>query len=198
MFEKIYLKDSNLRPHLDAPFLKEREDFVSRMVGRGYCVRYQQMVASYLLFAVKYLGLKDNDRSPVALMPIWEMGQAYRQKRLASKRRKNSSPDVDTKYVDQIHYTITWLKEIGMLDEQYNDIAANIARGVNTYWLSRPLRTGVGQKHTAYFEGGSQEMRYSASLMYNNVAGVMKKSDRSTISGNIIFSYRYFYQKSDK
>lgn len=121
MFEKIYLKDSNLRPHLEAPFLKEREDFVSRMEGRGYCVRCQQMVASYLLFAVKYLGLKDNDRSPVALMPIWEMGQAYLQKRLASKRRKNSSPDVDTKYVDQIHYTITWLKEIGMLDEQYND-----------------------------------------------------------------------------
>lgn len=121
MFEKIYLKDSNLRQHLEAPLLKERENFVSRMERRGYCVRYQQMVASYLLFAVKYLGLKDNDRSPVALMSIWEMGSAYRQNRLASKRRKNPSPDVDTKYDDQIYYTITWLKEIGMLDKLYND-----------------------------------------------------------------------------
>lgn len=78
-----------------------------------------------------------------------------------------------------------------LLDEQYNEIAANIARGVDTYWLSQPLRTGVGQKHTAYLEGGTDEMRYSASLMYNNVAGVMKKSDRNTISGNINLSYRY-------
>ena len=78
-----------------------------------------------------------------------------------------------------------------LLDEQYNDIAANIARGVDTYWLSQPLRTGVGHKHTAYLEGGTQEMRYSASLMYNDVAGVMKESGRRTISGNINLSYRY-------
>ena len=78
-----------------------------------------------------------------------------------------------------------------LLDEQYNTIAANIARGVNTYWLSQPLRTSVGNKHTAYIEGGTDEMRYSASVMYNDVAGVMKKSGRSTISGNINLSYRY-------
>ena len=77
------------------------------------------------------------------------------------------------------------------LDEQYNDIAANIARGVDTYWLSQPLRTSLGHKHTAYLEGGTQEMRYSASVMYNNVAGVMKESGRRNISGNINLSYRY-------
>lgn len=78
-----------------------------------------------------------------------------------------------------------------VLDEQYNNIATNIARGVNTYWLSQPLRTGVGHKHTAYLEGGTQEMRYSASIMYNDVVGVMKQSGRSTVSGNINLSYRY-------
>ena len=78
-----------------------------------------------------------------------------------------------------------------LLDEQYNAIAANIARGVDTYWLSQPLRTSVGQKHTGYLEGGTDEMRYSANVMYNNVAGVMKKSGRRTISGNINLSYRY-------
>lgn len=78
-----------------------------------------------------------------------------------------------------------------LLDEQYNAIAANIARGVDTYWLSQPLRTGVGQKHTLYLEGGNDEMRYSASIMYNNIAGVMKKSGRQTLSGNINLSYRY-------
>lgn len=78
-----------------------------------------------------------------------------------------------------------------LLDEQYNAIAANVARGVDTYWLSQPLRTGVGQKHTAYLEGGNDEMRYSASIMYNNISGVMKKSGRNTLSGNINLSYRY-------
>ena len=78
-----------------------------------------------------------------------------------------------------------------LLDEQYNDIAANIARGTDTYWLSQPLHTGVGHKHTAYMEGGTPEMRYSASLTYNQVTGVMKESDRRTVSGNINLSYRY-------
>lgn len=78
-----------------------------------------------------------------------------------------------------------------LLDEQYNTIAANIARGVDTYWLSQPLRAGVGHKHTAYVEGGTDEMRYSANLMYNNVAGVMKESGRTNLSGNINLSYRY-------
>ena len=88
-------------------------------------------------------------------------------------------------------YTSTSPYYQALLDEQYNDIATNIARGVDTYWLSQPLRTGVGNKHTAYLEGGTQEMRYSASVMYNQVAGVMKQSGRRTISGNVNLSYRY-------
>lgn len=121
MFNKIYLKDSNLRPHLEAPLLKEREKFVSHIAQRGYCLRYQQMVAEYLLFAVRYLGLKDEDHSPVNLSSIWEMGQAFRQARLISTRRKNFNSDVDTKYTDQMFYTVTWLKEIDMLDHLYCD-----------------------------------------------------------------------------
>ena len=78
-----------------------------------------------------------------------------------------------------------------LLDEMYNRTATAVARGVDTYWLSQPLRTGVGHKHTAYVEGGGEEMRYSANIMYNNVAGVMKKSDRTTIAGSINLSYRY-------
>lgn len=76
------------------------------------------------------------------------------------------------------------------LREQYNNIAANLARGVDTDWLNKPLRDGVGQKHSLYLEGGTQEMRYGITMSYNKVAGVMKGSDRETISGNINLSYR--------
>ncbi len=77
------------------------------------------------------------------------------------------------------------------LREEYNKIQSEIARGVDTYWLSQPLRTGVGHKHSAYLEGGTNEMRYSATVNYNGITGVMKGSDRKTVSGNLNLSYRY-------
>ncbi|UYQ95487.1 SusC/RagA family TonB-linked outer membrane protein [Chitinophaga horti] len=62
--------------------------------------------------------------------------------------------------------------------------------GVNTYWLSQPLQNGVGQKHNIYLDGGDEAMRYAAGLNYNRIAGVMKGSDRTTISGLLNLSYR--------
>lgn len=88
-------------------------------------------------------------------------------------------------------YTASSPYNQAQLDQQYNELAKAVARGVDTYWLSQPLRTGISQKHSGYIEGGTQEMRYSATLSYNNVAGVMKKSDRETVSGNINLTYRY-------
>lgn len=76
------------------------------------------------------------------------------------------------------------------LTAQYNEIYKEVARGVNSYWMSQPLRTGVGQRHSMMFDGGDGAMLYSASLSYNDNVGVMKGSDRRTISGNITLSYR--------
>ena len=75
--------------------------------------------------------------------------------------------------------------------EQYNAIEGEIARGVNTYWLAKPLRTGVGHKHSLYLEGGDDYLRYGVDLSYNKVAGVMKESSRENVAGAITLSYRY-------
>lgn len=77
------------------------------------------------------------------------------------------------------------------LTQQYNELYREIARGIDTYWLSQPLHTGITTKHTLYMDGGDDAMRYSASIGYNHVAGVMKGSSRTTISGNLMLSYRY-------
>ena len=77
------------------------------------------------------------------------------------------------------------------LTEQYNELYKEVVRGVDSYWMSQPLRLGVGHKHSLYLDGGDDAMRYSANLSYNNIAGVMKGSDRTTISGNIVLAYRY-------
>lgn len=76
------------------------------------------------------------------------------------------------------------------LDEQYASLYKEVARGVDTYWMSQPLRTGVGQKHSIMLDGGEGAMLYSVNLSYNNVQGVMKGSDRQTLSGGVNLSYR--------
>ena len=77
------------------------------------------------------------------------------------------------------------------LDKRYTTVASAIAAGVDTYWLDKPLRVGVGQKHSLYLEGGDDYMLYGIDLSYNNAAGVMKGSNRNTLSGGITFSYKY-------
>lgn len=78
-----------------------------------------------------------------------------------------------------------------LLDEQYNTILEEVQRGVNTDWLSKPVRTAPGQKHTLYVEGGSDFLRYAVDFSYNNVKGTMKGSERNTTSGGVTLSYRY-------
>lgn len=77
------------------------------------------------------------------------------------------------------------------LNELYNNLKGEIARGVNTYWLSKPLRTGVGQKHSLNFDGGDDYIRYNANFSYNNVEGAMKGSNRNNMTGGFMLSYRY-------
>jgi TonB-linked SusC/RagA family outer membrane protein len=66
-----------------------------------------------------------------------------------------------------------------------------IESGVNTDWLAQPVRTGIGQKHNIYVEGGSQDVQYGIGGTYSNRAGTMKGSSRENITGNSYFSYRY-------
>lgn len=77
-----------------------------------------------------------------------------------------------------------------LYDKEYNRILEEVLSGVNTDWLSKPVRTGLGQKHALYVEGGSEFMRYGVDLSYNNVKGVMKGSDRTTTAGVVTLTYR--------
>ncbi|WP_276088134.1 SusC/RagA family TonB-linked outer membrane protein [Pedobacter sp. JY14-1] len=70
-----------------------------------------------------------------------------------------------------------------------NRLAA-VKSGVNTDWIAKPLRTGVGQKHNLYVEGGADAVTYGLNLTYDQKTGVMKGSDRKTTSGNSFLSYR--------
>ncbi len=76
-------------------------------------------------------------------------------------------------------------------NEYYNMLYEQVLRGVDTDWLAQPVRNSVGHKHTVYIEGGNNEFQYGIDFAYNNVEGVMKGSDRNTISGGLTFSYHF-------
>lgn len=75
------------------------------------------------------------------------------------------------------------------LDKLYYNKLANVVGGVNTDWISQPVRTAVGQKHAVYLEGGAPTFRYGIDLRYQTRPGVMKGSARNQYSGGVNLSY---------
>lgn len=76
------------------------------------------------------------------------------------------------------------------LDNLYNTRLKGIAEGIDTYWLTEPLRTGFTDKHNIYLEGGEESIRYGVGLSIGNTRGVMKGSDRNTLGLNVDLIYR--------
>ena len=76
------------------------------------------------------------------------------------------------------------------LDDLRNQRMLEIERGVDTYWLSEPIRPGFTHKHNIYAEGGEDKIRYGIGLSLGNVDGVMENSGRQTLEGNVDLIYR--------
>lgn len=76
------------------------------------------------------------------------------------------------------------------LQKLYNQKLAEIESGIDTYWLTEPLRVGVNQKHSLYIEGGEGSFLFGIGAGYNGISGVMEKSNWEVISGNIDLIYR--------
>ena len=82
-------------------------------------------------------------------------------------------------------------KNNAYLNGYYNEIKHEVARGVNTYWLSKPLRIAFDHRHGLNLEGGDQALRYKLYFGYNTVPGVMKDTDLTTKTGKIDLRYRF-------
>src|SRR6187402_123789 len=83
-------------------------------------------------------------------------------------------------------------------NNHFNDVALKpwydyrkyqVESGVNTYWLSQPVRTGVSTNHSLNISGGARSIRYGLSLSYGNGVGVMKGSGRDRFGLNYNLSY---------
>ena len=75
--------------------------------------------------------------------------------------------------------------------QNYQDKLREVKRGVDTYWLDKPLRTAVQQRHTVTLEGGDRALRYRLYVGYNHTPGVMKGSKRDVMTGSLDLQYRF-------
>lgn len=86
-----------------------------------------------------------------------------------------------------------------LLDHLYNKRKAEIARGVDTYWMNEPLRTAITHKHNLYADGGGDNIYYGMGATYNKTQGVMKNSGNSIFGFNFDLTYRVSkFQVSNK
>lgn len=76
------------------------------------------------------------------------------------------------------------------LDELYYKRLKDVRSGVDSYWLSDPLRSVLNHSHNLYLDGGDNHMQYGIGLNFGDDKGVMKGSDRSVTGGNIQIRYR--------
>lgn len=65
-----------------------------------------------------------------------------------------------------------------------------VQEGYDTYWMNEPLRTAFTQGHNVFIDGGDRTFLYGVGISYNNTQGVMKKSNRDVLNGNIRLTYR--------
>lgn len=76
------------------------------------------------------------------------------------------------------------------LERLYMERLSKVKAGVNTDWLAKPLRNGIGHKHTLMIELGDKNIQVMANISYNKVTGVMKGSERENVAGSVYASYR--------
>lgn len=76
------------------------------------------------------------------------------------------------------------------LEKIYHRKQANVAKGVDTYWLSLPLRTTFNHKHALFVEGGSEALRFGLDVSYHNQDGIMKESFRNRFGVALYIDYR--------
>lgn len=72
----------------------------------------------------------------------------------------------------------------------YNKKLYEVRRGVDTDWLSIPLRNAFDHKHSLYLEGGTPNLRWGVDASFNAADGVMKGSGRDRYSVGFSLDYR--------
>ena len=77
----------------------------------------------------------------------------------------------------------------GSLDQSYFDRLALVNSGVNTDWMSKPVRNSFSHNHSLSISGRGSGLDYNINANYQNTQGVMKEDGRKSYGMNIYLSY---------
>lgn len=77
----------------------------------------------------------------------------------------------------------------GNLDQSYFDKLALVNSGVNTDWMSKPVRNSFSHNHSLSISGRGSGLDYNINANYQNTQGVMKDDGRKSYGMNIYISY---------
>lgn len=77
----------------------------------------------------------------------------------------------------------------GNLDQSYFDKLALVNSGVNTDWMSKPVRNSFSHNHSLSISGRGSGLDYNINANYQNTQGVMKDDGRKSYGMNIYLSY---------
>jgi TonB-linked SusC/RagA family outer membrane protein len=79
---------------------------------------------------------------------------------------------------------------LGGNQASYYERLAKVQSGVDSYWLSEPVRTAFTQGHSLAISGGDKDLLYTVGINYKHNPGVMKASFRDSYGGNVKLVYR--------
>ena len=106
-----------------------------------------------------------------------------------------SAPDLTVYNLMNASEKLEYERRAGLFDNgetnfnYYYDKLADIKEGVDSYWLSEPVRVGVSTSQYLTADGGDDAFRYSVGLNLSKEVGVMKESDNRSLGMNITLTY---------
>lgn len=110
---------------------------------------------------------------------------------LTSYHLASSSQKLEAEVLDGFYKAFGFnIEDQLYLDRLYNSRRKLVEAGLNTDWLAKPLRDGIGQKHSLLLELAGNNLNFSADFSYKNTEGIMKGSNRQNIGANFYTQYR--------
>lgn len=91
MLEKVFVQKFYLQKHLEAPLLKEREEYLGLYYLKGVCHHYLWSIAEYTLRIAEYLHLKDGDTRLITLAEIEAAAEKWARRRFYHPQRRKYS-----------------------------------------------------------------------------------------------------------
>lgn len=118
MLEKFFKDKRAAKKHLEAPMLKERDEFLTFKLNQGRSQKRLLSIADYLLIIVEKLNLTDDDDRKVSIQEIEKAATEWSVYKMKRYKRHKPVPTAK-KYFFEIAFV--WLERIGRLDDLYTD-----------------------------------------------------------------------------